>query len=183
MLGPDRQVHGDTAGRELLLDLSQRAVEVGALAVEHVDEEDAGEAEVVGQVLDARGADLEPHHSVDHDERTLDDPQRAARLALEARVARHVDEVDLPPLPVRVHQRERDRHPALLLVLVPVADRGAGFDRAEPVDLLGLVEQRLDEGRLTGAAMADDSDVADLSGLDCGHWRPSPPRGVWALRV
>ena len=62
VLGADRQVHGDAARRELLLDLRERAVEVGALAVEHVDEQHAREAEVVGEVLDARRADLEPHH-------------------------------------------------------------------------------------------------------------------------
>ena len=88
VLGADRQVDGDAARRELLLDLRERAVEVGALAVEHVDEEDAREAEVVGEVLDPRGADLEPHHGVDDDERALDDAQRAPGLALEARVAR-----------------------------------------------------------------------------------------------
>ena len=107
-------------------------------------------------MLHARRADLEPHDGVDDDERALDDAQRAARLALEARVARDVEQVDLPLLPVRVRERERDRHRALLLVLVPVADGRAGLDRAEPVDLVGLVEQRLDEGRLAGATMADD---------------------------
>ena len=32
-----------------------------------------------------------------------------------------------------------------------------------------LEEHRLDERGLAGAAMTDDGDVADLSGLDCGH--------------
>ena len=31
--------------------------------------------------------------------------------------------------------------------------------------------------------LADDCDVADLSGLDGGHGRPFPPRGVWVPRV
>ena len=147
-------------------------IEVGALAVEHVDEQHPGEAELVRHVLHARRAHLEPHHPVDDDERALDDAKRAPCLALEARVARHVQQVDLAVLPRRVGERQRDRHPPLLLVLVPVADGGAGVDRAEPVDLVGLKEQRLDEGRLAGATMADDCDVADLSGLDCGHGRP-----------
>ena len=172
VLGADRQVHRDAARGELLLDLSERAEEVGALAVEHVDEQHPREAELVRHVLHARRAHLEPHHPVDDDERALDDPQRAPCLALEARVARHVQQVDLAVLPGRVGERERDRHPPLLLVLVPVADRGAGVDRAQPVDLVGLEQQRLDEGRLAGTTMADDSDVADLSGLDCGHGRP-----------
>ena len=48
VLRPDRQVHGDTALGELLLKLAERAEEVGALTVEHVDEEDAREPELVG---------------------------------------------------------------------------------------------------------------------------------------
>ena len=88
VLGADRQVDGDAARRELLLDLGERAVEVGALPVEHVHEEDAREAEIVGEMLDPRGADLEAHHRVDDDERALDDAQRTPGLTLEARVAR-----------------------------------------------------------------------------------------------
>ena len=87
VLGADREVHGDAARRELLLDLPERAVEVGALAVEHVHEQHAREAERVGELLHARGADLEAHDAGDDDERALDDLQRAARLALEPRVA------------------------------------------------------------------------------------------------
>ena len=68
-------------------------------------------------------------------------------------------------LPVEVAERGRERHLPLLLVLVPVRDRRARLDRAEPVDRAGLEEQRLDERRLARAAMADDGDVADLPGL------------------
>ena len=102
---------------------AERAEEVGALAVEHVDEEDARDPELLGPLPDARRADLDPHHAAEDDERALDDAQRAAGLALEARVARDVDQVDLAALPLGVRQRERDRHPALLLVVVPVRDR------------------------------------------------------------
>ena len=41
------------------------------------------------------------------EERALDDAERAACLALEARVARNVDQVDLPALPLGVRERER----------------------------------------------------------------------------
>ena len=47
-----------------------------------------------------------------------------------------------------------------------------GLDRAEPVDLARLEEQRLDERRLARPAVADDGDVADLSGLE-----------AWAARL
>ena len=44
VLDADRQADGDAARRELLLELPERAVEVGALTVEHVHEDDAREA-------------------------------------------------------------------------------------------------------------------------------------------
>ena len=183
VLRPDRQMNGDAARRELVLDLRQRAVEVGAFAVEHVHEQDPRQPELVGEVLDARSAHLQPHDRVDDDQRSLHDAERAAGLALKARITRNVDEVDLAALPARVGERQRDRHLPLLLVLVPVGDRGAGVDRTQSIDLVGLIQQRLDEGRLARPAMADDGDVADLSGLDWGHGRPFLLVMVWIVRV
>jgi hypothetical protein len=58
-------------------ELLQRAVEVGALAVEHVHEDDARELELVGARPDARRLHLDAHHRADDDERALDD--RVAR--------------------------------------------------------------------------------------------------------
>ena len=178
VLGADRQLDGDAARRELLLHLAERAEEVGALPVEHVDEEDARDPELVGALPDARRPDLDAHDAAEDEQRPLDDPERAARLALEARVAGDVDEVQLPALPLRVRERERDRHLPLLLVVVPVGDRRARVDRAEAVRLAGLEEQRLDERGLARAAVADDGDVADLARLESGHAR-RPPRLEW----
>ena len=175
VLGADREVHGDAALRELLLQLAERAEEVGALTVEHVDEEQARDPELLGALPDARRADLDAHHAAQDDERTLDDPQRGAGLSLKARIARDVDQVQLALLPLRVRERERDRHLPLLLVVVPVGGRRARIDRAEPVRLAGLEEQRLDERRLARAAVADDGDVADLARLENGHTL-LPPR-------
>ena len=169
VLGADRQVDGDASLRELLLHLLERAEEVGALAVEHVDEEEARDPELLGPLPEPRGADLDAHHAAEDEERALDHAQGAARLALEARVAGNIDQVELAALPLGVSERERDRHPPLLLVVVPVRDRRARLDRAEPVRLAGLEEERLDERGLARASVSDDGDVADLSGLECGH--------------
>ena len=51
---PIGSAHGDARARELLLDLAERAVEVGPLAVEHVHEDDARQAALVG-TLPRRG--------------------------------------------------------------------------------------------------------------------------------
>ena len=178
VLAADREVDGDAALGELLLELAECAEEVGALAVEHVHEDEAREPELLGALPHPAGADLDAHHPADDDERALDHAQRRPRLALEARVARNVDQVQLPSLPVGVRERERDRHLPALLVVVPVGDRRARVDRAEAVQLTGLEEHRLDERGLAGAAVADDGDVANLSGLECGH-AGGPPRLSW----
>ena len=174
VLGADREVHRHAALGELLLHLAERAEEVGSLAVEHVDEEEASDPELLGPLPDPRGADLDAHHAAEDDERALDDPERRPSLSLEARIARNVDQVELPLLPLCVRERERDRHLPLLLIVVPVGRRRSRIDRPEPVRLAGLEEQRLDEGRLAGAAMADDGDVADLARLENGHTRLPP---------
>ena len=129
----------------------------------------ARQPEPLGELPRPPGADLDAHHPAHHEQRALDDPEGAAHLPLEARVAGDVEEVELAPLPLGVDERERDRELALVLVVVPVRDGRARFDRAQPVDLTGLEEQRLDERRLARAAMADDSDVAELPRFEGRH--------------
>ena len=79
VLAADRQLDGDAAGRQLLLHLTERAEEVGALAVEHVDEEHAGDPELVGALPDPRRADLDPHDAAER--RTARPRRRGARSA------------------------------------------------------------------------------------------------------
>ena len=73
---------------ELLLQRGERAEEVGALAVEHVHEDDARELERLGAGPHARGVHLDAHHAGDDDERALDDVQARDRVGLEARSRR-----------------------------------------------------------------------------------------------
>ena len=169
VLAPDREVHGDAALGEVCPELLERAVEVGALAVEHVDEDDAWEVELVGALPDARRLDLDAHDGARDDERALDHAQCSDRVAAEARVARGVDQVDLAALPLAVAERGGQRHLPALLVLVPVGGRRPLLDGAEPIDRAGLEQHRLDERGLPRAAVADDGDVADLPWFDCGH--------------
>ncbi len=122
---------------------------------------------VLGEPPGSRGADLDAHHRGHRHEGALDDTRGRAQLALEARVARHVDQVQLPVLPGRVRERHRDRELPRVLVLVRVGHRRPGLDRPEPVHRAGLEEQRFHERRLSRPAVADDGDVADLRGL--GH--------------
>ena len=161
VLGADGDLGGDRVRPEGGLERLQRAEEVGALAVEHVHEDQAGDVELLGALPQASGGDLDAHHRVDDEDRRLAHAQRAERVGDEARLARGVEEVDLAVHPFERAQRRRDRHPARLLVVVGVRDRRAVGHRAEPVGRARLVQQRLVQRGLAGAAMADERHVPD----------------------
>ena len=146
----------------------EHAEEVGALAVEHVHEDEAGELVLVGALPHAHRVHLDAHHRGDDDQGAFDDAKRGERVGLEARVARAVDEVDLAVLPVDVQLRAGEGHLALVLVVVPVGDGRALLDRAEPRRLSGLEEERLHERGLADATVPGDGDVADLARLGNG---------------
>src|SRR5947209_1451754 len=169
VFGPDRKLDRNAAVGELGARGFEDAVEVGALAVEHVDEDDARELVLLGALPDAARVDLHPHDAAEHDDDALDDSQRRVRVGLEAGVAGSVDEVDLAVVPLEVAERARQRHDALLLVLVPVGNGRALLDRPEPVRLSRLEEQRLDERGFPDAAMSCDGDVPDLGRLGGSH--------------
>ena len=111
-----------------------------------------------------QGLHLDPHHRAHREERAFDDAQRGDGVALEARVTRRVDQVDLAPLPLERGQRGRDRHLPLLLVLVGVRDRGPVGHGAQPVGHAGLEQQRLVQRGLARPPMPDEGDVPDLVG-------------------
>ena len=163
VLGADRQLHGDDLVAERLAQTGEAAVEVGAFAVEHVAEQDARAAGVGGALPEPLGLHLDAHHRVDHDEGRLDDAQRADRVGLEAGVAGRVDEVEREPAALNVGKRGSETELPALFVVVPVADRAAVFDLAQAIDHTGAKQERLEEGRLAGAAVADESDVPDLA--------------------
>ena len=161
VLGADRDLRGHHVGAEGGLQRLEGAEEVGALAVEHVDEEHPRQVELLGALPQADRVDLGAHDRVDHEDGRFADPQGAERVGDEAGLARGVDEVDLALVPVERAQRRADRHLARLLVGVGIGGRVAIQDRAQPVDGAGLEQQRLVDRGLPAAAMADKGDVPD----------------------
>ena len=161
VLGPDRDLGGHDVRAEGVLEGVQRAVEVGALAVEHVDEDHARQVQLGRARPEALRGHLDAHHGVDDEDGGLAHSQRAQRVGDEARLARGVEEVDLALVPLERAQGGRDRHLARLLVGVRVRDRGPVGDAAEARHGAGLEEQRLVQGGLSTAAVADKGDVAD----------------------
>jgi hypothetical protein len=145
VLMADRDVDRDAAVGELGAKLLENRQEVRALAVGHVHEHEAREAELLAAGPEPVRLHFDAVDAVQDEERSLDHAQRRERVRLEARIAWRVDEIDLPVLPFDVAERGGQGHLALLLVLVPVGDRRALLDRAEPVRGASLKEECLDQ--------------------------------------
>jgi hypothetical protein len=161
MLGADRDLGRDHVRPEGSLQRVQRGEEVGALAVEHVDEDEPGQALGVGALPESFGLNLDAGDAVDDDHRRVGGPQRRRRVRDEAGVAGRVDQVDLTVVVLEAGDAGIDRKPALLLVGLVIGDRRAVLDLAEPVDRTGLEQHRLVQARLPAAAMTDQRDVAN----------------------
>ena len=169
LLLAERQLERHEPGPEALLQLGEDAVEVGARLVLLVDEDHARDAG--GDAAGPRrlGADLDAVDRAHDEHGEIGDRQRGVEIAGEVGVARRVEEVDLVRLavgglPLERRHGERQRHRALQLLGLGVADRRAVLDPPRPRQHAGAQQQRLGERRLAGPAVADDGDVADLVG-------------------
>ena len=175
MFGADRDLGRDDVGAEGALQRVERGEEVGALAVEHVDEDQPRQSLGVGAAPEALGVDLDAHRGVDDDHGGVGDPQRGDGVGDEARLARGVDQVDLPPFVLEGRDRGVDRHLPPLLVGLVVGDGGAVGDRPEPVGDARLEQHRLVQARLAAAPVPDQGDIANpVCGLMWHAVEPTP---------
>ena len=143
-LGSDRDLDRHAGLGQPLAQLLERRVGVGSLAVEQVHQHQPRDPQLIAAPPETLGAHLDPHHAGHRHDRTLDHPQRAQDVGLEAGLAGRIDQVDGASLPLQVRHRSRDRHAALALVLVVVGDGCLLGHAAEPVDGARLVQERLD---------------------------------------
>ena len=162
----DRQADRDEVLGQLRLQRLERGREVGALPVEQVDVRDARQPELLAALPQADRRDLDAEHARDDEQRALDDPQRAERLGLEARIAGRVDQVELAAVPGRGRERRGDRQSASALVVVVIRDGGAVGDAPEAADLARLVEQRLGQRRLPRPRWPTTATFRILSGAN-----------------
>ena len=162
----DRHVHRHDAPLEAAAQRLQRAEEVGALAVEAIDDDGAGQIELAGELPDLLGLHLHAGHRVDHHHRRLHHPQAGARVGDQIPVARRVDQIDPVALVVAVGDRGVDRDLPLDLVGIEVGGGAAVVHLAQPVDRTGGEQHRLHQRGLAHTPVPDDPDVADLPDVD-----------------
>ena len=173
-LGADRQLHRDGGGAEALADHVDHAPEVGASAIELVDEAEAGHAVAIGLAPDRLGLWLNARHAIEHDHGPVEHAEAPLDLHRKIHVAGRVNQVDTMIPPEAGRGCGRDGDAALLLLLHPVHRCGALVDLAELVDLLRVEEDPLRDGGLAGVDVRDDPNVAGLLEWVClGHHRPT----------
>jgi hypothetical protein len=161
VLGADRDLGGHHVHAERRLERLEGAVEVGALAVEHVHVDEARKPELGRPLPEAGGGHLDAHDGVDDEQRVLAHAQGPEGVGDEGGLAGRVDQVDLGVAPLEGGERRGDRHATGLLVLVGVRDRRPIGDASHPGGGARLEEQRLVQSRLSRATVAHQGDVAD----------------------
>ena len=157
----DRQLERGDTGTEPLAQVGQGAVEAGLVAVQLVDEHQAGEAQLAGQGPGGLGLRLDPLHRAHHHDHQVDDGARRPHLAEEVGIPRGVDDVELDPVDLARGERQRERHVVLDLLGLEVAHRRAVIDLARPVDGTGGEEERLRQGGLARTVVPDEGNVPD----------------------
>ena len=176
LLLADRQLDRDDGAAAEVAEGGQRAVEARALAIEPVDDDQAGQAERFG---------FGPTFSV-----CTSTPATASTTSSAASATRSAARASARKLPMPgvsmmlilslFHSAKasdgRERVLSGNLFVVVVGHRGAVIDAAEPRRRAGGEEERGNQLGLARAAVADDSDVADapsVVGLHSGY--PSAP--------
>lgn len=99
-----------------MLERSQGLEEVGAVAVEHVDEDEPGSVKLGGARPQPARGHLDSGYGVDDEDGGLANTQSGERVGDEARLAGRVQQVDLVLAPGGGAESQRNRHLTRLLL-------------------------------------------------------------------
>ena len=152
---------------------SRRAGERGPVAVELVDEEGPGQAQLLGHGPDDLGLGLDPLDPRDHEQHPVGGRQGRAHVADEVGVAGGVQQVDLEAVVLDGRHGQGDRDVLAGLLGLEVGHGGAVLDPPEAVGGPGRVTHRLDQRGLAGAPVTNDQDVSDMIGGIALHRQPA----------
>ncbi len=162
VFGADRALHRDERDRpsQLGSEGTQRPIEVGAAAIELVDEGHGADAVTHRLSPDRLGLRFDAGDGVDEQHTSVEHAQGSLHFDGEVDVSGRVDEGDGGVAPRAAHRRGRDGDAHLLLFGIEVGGGVAVVHLAARVDLPREVQDALGEGGLAGVDVGDDADVA-----------------------
>ena len=158
----NRQLNRNDGAAERGVNRLQRALEAGALAIEAIDDDQAGQPGLLGGLPGFFGLHLHAGDGIDDENGRVGHAQRRARVGQKVGHARRVDEVDLRLVPFGVGEAGRERVLAGDFLFVVIGDGGAVVDLAESVDRAGVEQGGRSELGLSGTAVADQRDIPDV---------------------
>jgi hypothetical protein len=173
LLLTDGQVQRRAGLAERGLDTVKAAGERGPVAVQLVDEERPGQAQLLGHGPDDLGLGLHPLDGRDHEQDGVGGRHGRAHVAHEVGVAGGVQQVDLVAVVLNRGHGQRDRDLLARLLGLEVGHGGAVLDPSDAVGGPGRVTHRLDQRGLAGAPVTNDQDVADTVGGVALHRQPA----------
>ena len=135
------------------------SVDVGAGAVDLVDEQQGGHPEPLQGAHQDPGLRLDTLDGGQHEDRAVEHPEGALDLGDEVRVPGGVDHVHGDVVQRERHDRGLDRDAAPALEREAVGLGGAGVDGARLVEHSGEVQEPLGESGLTGVDVGEDAQV------------------------
>ena len=159
-LGPDRELEHERPRPEPIDDRLDVEVEVGAGAIELVDETDAGHAVTVGLAPHGLRLGLDSGDAVEHGNGPIEDTEGPLHLDREVDVTRGIDDVDQVLVPDAGGGGGGDGDATLLLLLHPVHRGGAFVDLTDLVVTAGVIEDALGQSGLARVDMSHDPDVS-----------------------
>ena len=140
----------------------------GALAVHLVHHDDCAETALERLPGHERGLRHGAFDRVHQEDDGIDHGEDALHLAAEIRVARRIDDVDAPALPIDGRVLRKDGDAALALELARVHEALAAV--AMRAQGTGLAQELVHERGLAMIDMGDDGDVAERADADGHEW-------------
>ncbi len=148
-------------GAEPVRDLFDDAVEVGADAVQLVDEDYSWHSVLISLVPDGLGLRFDSAYSTEDHNCAVQNPQAPLDLGGEIDVSWGVDDVDLVALPLTGDRGGGDGDAALTFLGHPIGDRGAFVHFTDLVRDAGVVQDALAHCGLAAIDVRHDANVAN----------------------
>ena len=162
VLDANRQLQRQRDDVQLVFQRSERPEEVGAGAVQLVDEDDARNIVAVGQAPVGLGLRLHAGNAFDDEHRAIEHTQAAVHLNVEVDMAGCVDDVDAVLFPLACDSGGGDGDPALALLVHIIGGGVAVMNLADFMRDASVMQDPLGGRGLAGVDMGCNSDIADL---------------------